>query len=64
MSGLSGSSAVSRRSSFGTISNPGVDKPCTYEPDINPTYHDLAEHYGAVVIPARVAKPKDKTKAE
>jgi len=42
----------------------GVNKPCTYEPDINPTYHDLAEHYGAVVIPARVAKPKDKAKAE
>ena len=42
----------------------GVNKPCYYEPDINPTYHDLAEHYGAVVIPARVAKPKDKAKAE
>ena len=42
----------------------GVNKPCTYEPDINPTYHDLAEHYGAVVIPARVAKPKDKAKVE
>ena len=42
----------------------GVNKPCMYEPDINPTYQDLAEHYGAVVIPARVAKPKDKAKAE
>ena len=42
----------------------GVNKPCHYEPDINPTYHDLAEHYGAVVIPARVAKPKDKAKVE
>ena len=42
----------------------GVSKPCTYEPDINPTYHDLAQHYGTVVIPARVAKPKDKAKAE
>ena len=42
----------------------GVNKPCYYEPDINPTYHDLAEHYGAVVIPARVAKPKDKAKVE
>jgi hypothetical protein len=37
-----------------------VSKPCYYEPDINPTYHDLAQHYGTVVIPARVAKPKDK----
>ena len=42
----------------------GVNKPCMYEPDINPTYQDLAEHYGAVVIPTRVAKPKDKAKAE
>jgi transposase len=42
----------------------GVNKPCYYEPDINPTYHDLAEHYGSVVIPARVAKPKDKAKVE
>ncbi len=42
----------------------GVNKSCIYEPDINPTYHDLAKHYGAVVIPARVAKPKDKAKVE
>lgn len=42
----------------------GVNKPCYYEPDINPTYHDLAGYYGSVVIPARVAKPKDKAKAE
>ena len=27
-----------------------------YEPEINRTYRDLAEHYGAVVIPARVAR--------
>ena len=42
----------------------GVTHPCRYEPDINPTYPDLAEHYGTVVIPARVAKPKDKAKVE
>ena len=42
----------------------GVTHPCRYEPDINPTYLDLAEHYGTVVIPARVAKPKDKAKVE
>ncbi|GAI57820.1 unnamed protein product, partial [marine sediment metagenome] len=42
----------------------GVTNPCRYEPDINPTYQDLAEHYGAVVIPARAGKPKDKAKAE
>ena len=38
----------------------GVTHPCRYEPDINPTYQDLAEHYGTVVIPARSRKPKDK----
>jgi transposase len=42
----------------------GVNKPCRYEPDLNPTYNDLALHYGTAVIPARVRKPKDKAKAE
>lgn len=42
----------------------GVSKACRYEPDINPTYHDLAVHYGTVIIPARVRKPKDKAKVE
>jgi len=38
--------------------------PCRYEPDLNPTYQDLAEHYGMAVIPTRVRKPKDKAKVE
>ena len=42
----------------------GVTNPCRYEPDINPTYQDLAEHYGATVIPARPGKPRDKAKVE
>lgn len=42
----------------------GVTSPCRYEPDINPTYHDMARHYGTVVIPTRVARPKDKAKVE
>jgi len=42
----------------------GVAKPCRYDPDINPSYADLARHYGIAVIPARVRKPKDKAKAE
>ncbi len=42
----------------------GVTHPCRYEPDINPTYQDLAEHYDTTVIPARVKKPKDKAKVE
>jgi transposase len=35
-----------------------------YEPDINPSYLALAEHYGMAVIPARVRKPRDKAKVE
>jgi transposase len=42
----------------------GVKHPCRYEPDLNPTYQDLARHYGIAVIPTRVRKPKDKAKAE
>ena len=42
----------------------GVSKTCRYEPDINPTYSEMAEYYGAVVIPARPRKPRDKAKVE
>lgn len=42
----------------------GVRHACYYEPDINPTYHEMACHYGTTVIPARVRKPRDKAKAE
>jgi len=42
----------------------GVKKACYYEPDINPTYLEMANHYGTAVIPARVRKPKDKAKVE
>ncbi|MEX2354162.1 MAG: IS21 family transposase [Gammaproteobacteria bacterium] len=41
-----------------------VNKPCRYDPDLNPAYQQLAEHYGIAVIPARPYKPKDKAKAE
>jgi transposase len=42
----------------------GVKHPCYYDPDLNPTYRDWAEHYGTVVIPARVRRPRDKAKVE
>ena len=42
----------------------GVNKSCRYEPDLNPSYQDLAEHYNTAIIPARVRKPQDKAKAE
>jgi transposase len=41
-----------------------VTRPCRYEPDLNPTYQEMAAHYGMAVIPARVRKPRDKAKVE
>ena len=41
-----------------------VSKASFYDPEINPTYLDLVNHYGTVVIPARVRRPKDKAKVE
>jgi len=42
----------------------GVSKACYYEPDLNPTYQDMARHYGTVILPARVREPRDKAKVE
>ena len=39
----------------------GVTHPHRYEPELNPTYTDMATHYGVVVLPTRVAKPRDKS---
>lgn len=41
-----------------------VKDPCRYDPEVNPSYAELAAHYGFAVIPARARKPKDKAKAE
>jgi transposase len=41
-----------------------VTHPSFYEPDLNPTYRDLGEHYGVAIIPARPYRPRDKAKAE
>lgn len=41
-----------------------VTKANWYDPDINESYQDMADHYGTVVLPARPARPKDKSKAE
>jgi len=37
---------------------------CRYDPDLNPSYQQLAAHYGVAIMPARPYKPKDKSKAE
>ena len=42
----------------------GVRHACFYDPDLNPTYADLAAHYGTTVLPTRVAAPRDKAKVE
>jgi transposase len=42
----------------------GVSKAHRYEPDINPTYQDMASHYGVGVLPARVRRARDKAKVE
>jgi transposase len=42
----------------------GVDKIEWYTPIINRTYHEMAEHYGTAIVPARVKKPKDKPSVE
>ena len=42
----------------------GVERSDWYTPIINKTYHEMAEHYGTAVIPARVRKPKDKPNVE
>ena len=42
----------------------GVSRACRYDPDLNPTYQEMAMHYGVGVVPARPRKPRDKAKAE
>ena len=41
-----------------------VTSPHRYEPDVNRTYTDWAQHYGCAVLPARSLKPRDKAKVE
>jgi transposase len=42
----------------------GVSAPCSYEPGIQRTYEELAQHYGTAVLPARAGRPRDKAKVE
>ena len=42
----------------------GVTKASRYEPDLNPTYHHLAEHYGVAVLLASARRLSDKAKVE
>ena len=42
----------------------GVIKTHRYDPDLNPSYAELAAHYKTAVVPARPYHPKDKALAE
>ena len=42
----------------------GVTRAFRYEPDLNRTYREMAQHYGIAVLPARPRKPRDKAKVE
>ena len=42
----------------------GVTRACRYEPEVQRTYEELAQHYGTTVLPARPAHPRDKAKVE
>jgi transposase len=36
----------------------GVTRACAYEPEVQRTYEERAEHYGTTVMPARPAHPR------
>lgn len=42
----------------------GVDRVDLYDPKINRSYAELAEHYGTLIDPARRGKPRDKARVE
>lgn len=42
----------------------GVTKACWYDPELNPSYLELAQHFNTVVLPTRTAKPRDKAAVE
>ena len=41
-----------------------VTNPDRYEPGLNRSYLEFADHYGAAILPARPYKPRDKAKVE
>jgi transposase len=42
----------------------GVTVPCRYEPGLQRTYEEFAQHYGTTILPARPGKPRDKAPVE
>lgn len=50
--------AVPRRIVLDNLKD-GVIKPDLYDPKLNPSYAELAAHYGFLIDPARKGHPKD-----
>jgi transposase len=42
----------------------GVVVPCRYEPGVQRTYEEFAQHVGSAILPARPGKSRDKAKVE
>jgi len=42
----------------------GVTKACYYDPEINRSYSEMADHYGTVILPTRTYRPRDKAAVE
>ena len=42
----------------------GVTKACGYDPELNPSYLELARHYALAVLPTRPSHPRDKAAVE
>ncbi len=42
----------------------GITKACFYEPAVNRSYEEMAQHYRTAIVPARPYKPRDKAKVE
>ena len=38
----------------------GITKACFYEPAVNRSYEEMAQHYRTAIVPARPYKPRDK----
>jgi transposase len=42
----------------------GVTRACWYDPEVNPSYLQLARHFNTAILPTRTAKPRDKAAVE
>lgn len=42
----------------------GVTKACWYDPEVNPSYLQMARHFNTVILPTRTARPRDKAAVE